>query len=205
MDCDTIKYFYERAIEGRKIILDEYHRWMYMFAIISGALFIGFYNISDDIFKFFICIVGCFSGFIWYFSFCGYHKWIISWINVVAYWEARLDKEYTKENAKAEIYVYRLFNSNKKPYPFSTPKLLKKLSVCIAVVWGLLAVLNILQDANIHITFLSKYCNLKIAILLAMVAATILCAIFCREHLSNKTHKLLKINSVDDFRIDDFS
>lgn len=197
----TNKYLYEKAIEGRKHHLENYNHWMNMYAIFNGALFVGLYSIggknvseSDYIFKLAILILGCIAGWFWFMSVCGFYRWIISWIRVVSYYESKLEEN--KDKNKEEKRVYRLFDDNKfdstrekQVYPFSTQKITRAFTFCVAVIWTLLLAYDIffrLNTPNICcIIFIS------IIFIVFVCIAIAICNAKFRENLT-KTHKYIK-------------
>lgn len=196
-DKPTNKDLYEKAIEGRKHLLENYNHWMNMYAIFNGALFVGLYSIggknvseSDYIFKLAILILGCIAGWFWFMSVCGFYRWILSWIHVVSYYESKFDED------KEEKRVYRLFDDykfdstkEKQVYPFSTQKITRAFTFCVAVIWTLLLAYDIFCILNTP----NICCILFISIIfIAFVCIAIaMCNAKFRENLT-KTHKYIK-------------
>ena len=126
--------FYEKAIEGRDSFYKHYIKYMHLYAIFTGALFVAFYNlikpISDNESKLYAILVACLglvTSILWLCSVKGYYSWIISWINVVKYYEERLNSSASVHKA---CFVYSLYYKHTKdscyltkPSSFSTQKL----------------------------------------------------------------------------------
>lgn len=156
------KDLYEKAIEGRKHHYENYNHWMNMYAIFNGALFVGLYSqLEGKPYELAILILGCIAGWFWFFSVCGFYRWIISWISVVSYYEQKLcekNENTSRQNSNLtendemnqnagnakDVYVYRLFfdGSGKckfsltlKNRPFSTQKLTRNFTFLVSIVW----------------------------------------------------------------------
>ena len=138
---------YKIAIDERARHQQNYNHWMNMYAIFNGALFIAYYEILKqnpicdkyNIISVLVCALGFISGLSWHCSVRGYYRWIISWINVVNYYEANLENENIPDN----VYIYRLFYEEKNSekckfwnFPFSTQKLTKVFTLCVTISWG---------------------------------------------------------------------
>ena len=126
--------FYEKAIEGRDSFYKHYIKYMHLYAIFTGALFVAFYSlispVSDNGNKIYAILVACLglvTSVLWLCSVKGYYSWIISWINVVMYYEERLNRGIPVHKA---CFVYSLYYNQDsdscgltKPSSFSTQKL----------------------------------------------------------------------------------
>ena len=149
---DDQKYLYEKAIEGRKFHMECFNHWMNMYAIINGALFAGLYSVKDSTaYSLSILVLGCMAGWFWFFSVCGFYRWIISWIRVVSHYEEKL---LSQEPPKGNCLVYKIFEENNENeennekeekekkiewlYPFSTQKITRAFTFGVAVVWTIL-------------------------------------------------------------------
>lgn len=145
------KYLYERAIEGRRFHMECFNHWMNMYAIINGALFAGLYTVKTTNYTLSILVLGCLAGWFWFFSVCGFYRWIISWIRVVSHYEKKL---FSSDKPEGQYLVYNIFDENmdkekkdkkeegkskkKKLYPFSTQKITQAFTLCVAIVWTVL-------------------------------------------------------------------
>lgn len=118
---------YEKAIEGRQHHQQNFNHWMNMYAIFNGALFVGYYTVTDktSFFSFLLLFLGFAAGWSWHFSVTGFYDWIKSWITVVKKHEAKLDK----------FVVYRAYEGKKT---ISTQKLTKTFTLLVALAWTLL-------------------------------------------------------------------
>lgn len=197
------KDLYEKAIEGRKHHYENYNHWMNMYAIFNGALFVGLYSQPDGKpYELAILILGCIAGWFWFFSVCGFYRWIISWISVVSYYEQKLcvDKNNTKNEKEKNPYVYRLFfdGSGKgkfsltlKNRPFSTQKLTRNFTFLVSIVWTYLLANFI---SNGCISEVIKNCSLIQntgfnVLLIVLICLALFTGLF-REDL-NESHKIL--------------
>lgn len=121
-----------------------------MYAIINGALFAGLYSVKDSTaYSLSILVLGCMAGWFWFFSVCGFYRWIISWIRVVSHYEEKL---LSQEPPKDNCLVYKIFDEkdenkeNKENktekrewlYPFSTQKITRAFTFGVAMVWTVL-------------------------------------------------------------------
>ena len=153
------KYLYEKAIEGRQFHMECFNHWMNMYAIINGALFAGLYAVEKTSHILSILILGCLAGWFWHFSVHGFYRWIISWIRIVSHYEEKL---FSNETSKKKHLVYKIFDEGKKKstcwekikaffskigfstkYPFSTQKLTRAFTFCVAIVWTVLLAFSI--------------------------------------------------------------
>ena len=161
---DDNKYLYEKAIEGRQFHMECFNHWMNMYAIINGALFAGLYTVKEISHTLSILVLGCLAGWFWHFSVHGFYRWIISWVKIVSHYEEKL---FSNETSKNEHLVYKIFDEDskeedreeklhsdreekknkkknkKKMYPFSTQKLTRAFTLCVAIVWTVLLAYSI--------------------------------------------------------------
>lgn len=134
-EVERLKFLYEKAIEGRQHHQGNFNHWMNMYAIFNGALFAGYYTMSNNteaIFKVLIVFLGCAAGWAWHFSSKGFYDWILSWINVVKKQEEKLDTLFA-QNGNA--VVYRYYTGKKTT---STQKVTKLFSLLAALAWSVL-------------------------------------------------------------------
>ena len=138
---------YKVAIEERTRHQQNYNHWMNMYAIFNGALLIAF--TADgvcDLFKLLVSLLGVFTSSLWIMSVNGYYDWIISWIKVVSFYEAKLQMEVNNEsNEDKNVYIYRLFAKTKKKFPFSTQKCTRAFTISVLVGWCLLSIYEMLK------------------------------------------------------------
>ena len=113
-DSSNKKFNYEDcyriAIEERARLQQNYNHWMNMYAIFNGALLVAFTAISKSCNEFLILLItllGIITSALWCFSVHGYYDWIISWINVVSFYEAKL-------KIKKNLYIYIDFSQKQK-------------------------------------------------------------------------------------------
>lgn len=203
---DNNKYLYEKAIEGRQFHMECFNHWMNMYAIINGALFAGLYAVEKTSHILSILVLGCFAGWFWHFSVHGFYRWIISWIRIVSHYEEKL---FSNETSKKKHLVYKIFDEDskeedreenkKKMYPFSTQKLTRAFTLCVAIVWTVLLAYSIhkISEKDFFIPEIAKFLSSWVfwGVLLGILLIVILMAtltnwkiIGLRENLS-KIHK----------------
>ena len=181
---------YEKAIEGRMHHQQNFNHWMNMYAIFNGALFVGLYTILDnttcnsfDLYRLLITGPGVIAGWFWYFSANGFHEWIKSWITVVCYYESKLK---TDNDEKKEVYLYRLYGGDWKK-PFSTQKLTKLFTLCVAILWTLLLIKFLIPYIkNLDFSWWNRVFPIFIGI--AVILTVFLAFFTARENLYS-THK----------------
>lgn len=79
---------FQHAIEARQHHYNNFNYWMNFYAIVIGALFVGYYNTTDNcLLNVVIVILGFATTFAWLQSFRGYYHWIKHWIEVVKFHE----------------------------------------------------------------------------------------------------------------------
>lgn len=199
---------YKVAIEERARHQQNYNHWMNMYAIFNGALLIAF--TADgvcDLFKLLVSLLGVFTSSLWIMSVNGYYDWIISWIKVVSFYEAKLQMEVNNEsNEDKDVYIYRLFAKTKKKFPFSTQKCTRAFTISVLVGWCLLSIyemLKIFPETNTktemkEILKLVKnfmcenilYTLLILGVLIVIILLVLICSKKLGEELTN-THKTL--------------
>lgn len=201
-------FCYKIAIEERARHQQNYNHWMNMYAIFNGALFIAYYSINnnncciknnDDNLSFIINLLGCITSLLWCFSVHGYYDWIISWINVVSFYESKL------KISNKPVYIYRLFSKTKKEFPFSTQKCTKVFTIFVFCGWMLMLIFS-LNRLSIFLTiklFIEE--NLKVIFLVVLfitiVTFIILFITYLREDLT-KTHKNLSMSNNSNKKLD---
>ena len=176
----TLEYLYEKAIEGRNFHYNLYNYWMNMYAIINGALFVGLcQNISCKL-KFLVVILGLVAGYCWFFSVCGFYRWVISWIKIVIHYEEKLTKQMHYPG------VYQCFTPKNKPYPFSTQKITKFFTGAVAMMWSLIFLCKLLkiflnEQFMYYVSLLSI--TDKALILIAIVIVGMIFLLYSANHL----------------------
>ena len=162
--------FYEKAIEGRNFHYKNFNTWSNYYAIFNGALFIGYYTISNtcnccnttnnnlSFLSLLIIIIGLFTSICWHLTVKGHYHWMLSWIKIVHEYENQLAKLAKKtKNKKWRVYsVYindgeNLFHKN-----ISSQKLTSRFTFFIEIAWSILAIYVIYQ--NLLVLQLCKSC-----------------------------------------------
>lgn len=202
---------YRIAIEERGRHQQNYNHWMNMYAIFNGALLIAFTAVGmSDLFKLLISLLGIVTSSLWVCSVNGYYDWIISWIKVVSFYEAKLKIE-DNDN---KVYIYRLFAKIKKNFPFSTQKCTKTFTVSVLISWVILLIyemLKIFPNANPNSKMKEIFVSIKkfvnenlIYVVFGFVVLIVISVIIffstqiLREYLT-KTHKNLVKRKKDNF------
>jgi len=182
---------YRIAIEERARHQQNYNHWMNMYAIFNGALLVAFTSSKFCFFKILISFLGVLTSILWVLSVYGYYDWIISWIKVVSFYEAKLKMENDEK-----VYIYRLFSKTKKKFPFSNQKCTKLFTIFVLVGWIFLVSYEIVS------IFIKLYPSKQVLMsFLPLVFFLSVFIFFCikeklREDLT-KTHKNLKKNQDD--------
>ncbi|MBP3367489.1 MAG: hypothetical protein J6K96_10975 [Treponema sp.] len=198
--CEKInmKERYKIAIEERASHQQNFNHWMNMYAIFNGALFVGYYSLDSakgGLLRLAVLLLGCVSGWFWHFSACGFYDWIVSWIKVVQHYE-RLAAEEDKKDLKDEEWkVFGLYAGTERN-PFSTQRLTRRLTICIALAWSGLASYYCLGQDVFQFEPLEKKL-IQIVLLLLVLAAVLFSGLrqtgrfSCREDL-RRTHTRLR-------------
>ena len=154
MEREDFKESYERAIKAREYHYSNFNYWINFYAIVIGALFVGYYNVDDYILKMIIAAIGVVASFAWLQSFRGYYHWIKQWIEVVQFHEGQYISALCDENDSIQkekdadnLRVYSLYyesDSEKaccllQSKNISTQKMTLRLILCLLLAWiGLL-------------------------------------------------------------------
>lgn len=194
-DSSNKKFNYEDcyriAIEERARHQQNYNHWMNMYAIFNGALLVAFTAISKSCNEFLILLItllGIITSALWCFSVHGYYDWIISWINVVSFYEAKLKIK------KKPVYIYRLFakTETKNNFPFSTQKCTQFFTKCVCGGWVVLLIYQVLLIFSTIKDWVQQYWWIIGTVLLIFILILLAIGFFSklRENLT-KTHKNL--------------
>lgn len=150
----TNKEAYDKAIEAYQFHINRYNTWMNYYSIFVGVLFVALYSVMDkcdkfDIVKSVITLMGLFASVCWLLSFRGYYSWLISWTNVVQFYE----KKITSENNR----IYLLINKTLiERYGYSTQKVTLCFIYMVIIAWGTILgwVIFPIKEDRISIIFL---------------------------------------------------
>ena len=194
--------FYEKAIEGRNTFYAQYLKYMNLYAIFTGALFIAFYSLVNpdnrnglDLYALVVSLVGLLTSILWLCSVKGYYAWILNWINVVKYYEECLNEGCKVQDSR---FVYGLFceSDTKKcflisPFRYSTQKL-TMLFVEITILGWLVVIF--LQMQKFMVCFCECCICLSIQLLFFLFAIIMVLLLCFREELKDnvETHYQLK-------------
>ena len=104
-------HFYEKAVEGRNFHYRQYVTFVNQYSIFTGALFVAFYTLLGKHFYFalFVAVLGLVTSVLWLCSVKGFYIWNQSWINIVKFYEERLNKD---RKVPDSCFVYGLFHED---------------------------------------------------------------------------------------------
>lgn len=152
---DNLRFFYEKAIEGRNFHYRSYMTYMNLYAIFTGALFVALYTILTakgeggnlDVLKFAVMALGLITSLCWLGSIKGYYHWLISWLAVVDYYEKQLNSGKCANDANLVYSLHYEASGSKKKFlsgaPFSTQKLTIFFVTMVALGWFFMLVHSI--------------------------------------------------------------
>ena len=225
---DETKECYERAIKAREHHYNNFNYWMNFYAIIIGALFVGYYTIKEDeLLKTIITLIGFATTLAWLQSFRGYYHWIKQWINVVMFHEDNFIKtkkagESNNQNGLKidELRVYTLYYEDKenhlccplKSQNISTQKMTLRLIFVLLLSWLALLIYNCCSLLGIHLlTVCEKNCQCRclcclscclliIVILLLIAIICLFCC--CKERGSDTKHHYRLKGHVNNYTVE---
>lgn len=195
--------FYEKAIEGRNAFYNHYVKYVNLYAIFTGALFVAFYTLLGKgdckLYAVFVACLGMITSILWLCSVKGYYSWIISWINVVKYYEERLNSGLSVHEA---CFVYGLYyDCNKdsciltKPSSFSTQKL-TMLFVELMIIGWFFSI--ILLFASKQITEIFQFLFVFYPVVVYLI---IFCVVFASIIVCGRIREKLKDNVEDHYKL----
>lgn len=215
---------YKRAIKAREHHYSNFNYWMNFYAIIIGALFVGYYTIKEDeLLKTIVTLIGFATTLAWLQSFRGYYHWIKHWMNVVMFHEEQYMKSTGhNENKKESSRVYSLYYESDednsdcplKTRNISTQKMTLRLIFVLLLSWLILLVYNSCSLIGIHLcTVCEKIflcgclnsllrCLLMLILLAGMLIAIIWLFCFCKDKESDVTYHYRLIGHIDDYHIE---
>ncbi len=181
---------YKIVVAARNFHYDNFNKWMTYFYVAIAALFLVYFEITDDnqthsIKSIFISLGGYIVSLLFYWSSKGYYYWNVHWISLVHYYEKFLLKWKVEESIYRVFYNKKLNNNNISPFSgsnFSTSKLTLFFSFLIAVGWGVLIITDWNKKAN--------FCDMWIFELLSVLLSIgftllITCLMKCGPFFSN--------------------
>lgn len=192
LDREELWKFYEKAIEGRNAHYAQYLKYVNLYAIFMGALFVAFYTLLDSVenqvFTIPVAVLGLITSILWLCSVKGYYAWIISWINVVKHYEECLNEGESVNKAR---FVYGLFfeaeSSNYSvtaPSRFSTQKLTLLFVFSCIIGWFTIILLMIekyLYKCHIICDCVNECCTCIILILMVLVLLFVFVKTLCKS------------------------
>lgn len=102
---NKLKVAYEMAMNAYQFSVQRHKEWMYIYAIICGALLVALFNDNICYISFapmLIAILGCITTICWLLSFIGHYEWSKNFIRILA----RNEKLYFNEKQENELFVY---------------------------------------------------------------------------------------------------
>ena len=214
---DELEKSYERAIKAREHHYKNFNYWMNFYALIIGALFVGYYTINDDcMLKMIVTLIGFSASFAWLQSFRGYYHWIIQWINVVQFHEEKYLESVNENNKENVIEIdnlrtYTLYYESDdeeskcplKSRNISTQKMTLRFIFLLTITWGFLLIYHFVN--MLFLNFCTAYlkgckCGCIVISNSCLILATIFCIgiillfmLFCKDTGSHiKRHCRLK-------------
>ena len=140
---DTFLFkMYEKAIEGRNFHYSSYNHWVNLYAIFTGAIFVGFYQTynSNRFISLLCAVCGIACTLCWLISVSGYYDWMKSWIKIVQEYEKKLN-ESLKKNKRRYVFSVYLGKEEEKQY-YSTQKTTRLFIKILLVAWHILFCLS---------------------------------------------------------------
>lgn len=139
LEFETCFRYYEKAIEGRNEHYHNYNSWVNLYAIFTGAIFIGFYNVKENFYlQLILSLVGIITSVCWLNSVRGFYHWINSWIIVLHKYEQELNKLTSSENLFSVYNVHKNILETKHQNNLSTQKITVFFVICIVIGWNLI-------------------------------------------------------------------
>lgn len=194
-EFDRCFRYYEKAIEGRNFHYQNYNAWVNLYAIFTGALFVGFYTLPEEQgigIKLLVILLGLITSFCWHFSVKGYYHWMKSWISVVHSYEERL-AEISRKLHNKPYYVYAVYQNKQEKYfdkNISTQKVTLRFTLFVVLGWGVLLVYTCLGtylDAFFKTIISSCCCMICICV---VVGALILLIAVWMNNLNSNVEKM---------------
>lgn len=200
---------YKRAIIAREHHYKNFNYWMNFYAIIIGALFVGYYTIDDDLLlKMIVALMGFAASFAWFQSFRGYYHWIKQWMNVVMFYEEKYLQEENTQNGNIDMEnmkVYSMYYESDddensccliKSRNISTQKITLRFIFILVIAWLILLIYNIISSVNcsngIREYFCSCICSYLILIGVLLILGIITFLFCCGTESDVSKHTKLK-------------
>lgn len=135
----TVNDQYQRLINARNFHYDNLNKWLMTFYVIIGALFVAFYSIDKNEYRFIVAIVGYLVSLSAFLSGKGYCYWEHLWMDKIHHFEQNI----LKYDNDMQVYAY-LVDWKKHHFPFhpikganvSTTKMALLMTTTITVAWG---------------------------------------------------------------------
>ncbi len=145
---DDLKFAYEQSVNAYQQHVQRYGTWMNMYAIITGALLVAFYNLyaieksSNELLIYLIAVLGWISSLCWYGCVKGHYEWMKSFMSIVKHNE----KVYFSKYGDDMLFVYSKVQINRSAYKpkdnyipgfLSTQKITLFFITIVALAWPL--------------------------------------------------------------------
>ena len=201
---------YMRAIKGREHHYNNFNYWANFYAIVIGTLFVGYYEIKDDVtLRVIVAILGFATTFAWLKSFRGYYHWVKQWINVVKFHEEKYieslkdNEKPMGEEDKNNLRVYSLYYESEegnvrcplKSRNISTQKMTLRLIFLLLMGWLFLMAYTIFQTFNdvIFVKIPEVQCRcLCTRVITIVIVGLIICMFVCKASSVISSHYRLK-------------
>lgn len=180
---------YEKAIEGRNFHYSSYNHWVNLYAIFTGAIFVGFYQTynSNRIISVLCAVCGIAGTLCWLISVSGYYDWMKSWIKIVHKYEERLNEPLKKDERRYVFSVYLGKEEEKKHY--STQKTTRLFIKILLVAWHILFCYSLFKSFScIQLFYFFYPCVFLIKLLVMTLFLVIL---ICVERCIYRSEKFL--------------
>lgn len=213
MLSDKVKDAYMLSLEAYRFSVHRHREWMYLYAIICGALFIAFYSIetknikevSEGLFNllsFLLPALGVITSFFWILSFRGHYEWTKNFIRIVDKNERLF---FGKEN-KPELFVYSKVIPETKPGKdthylpgfFSTQKVTLIYLIILMFAWEILLLYKIYRMLKAH-----AGCDTRCIIMtFVIILSFMLVYVACSKRASIMTNRFFSsyINEIDEVK-----
>ena len=112
-DSNKLERAYKMSFEAYKLSVLRHREWMYIYAIIEGALFIALYTLLeassllsiDNIKSFLVILIaflGAITSFCWFLSFRGHYEWTKNFIRILC----KNEEMYFNDGEDRGLFVY---------------------------------------------------------------------------------------------------
>lgn len=187
---DKCFQFYEKAIEGRNFHYQNYNQWVNLYAIFTGAIFVGYYSVCG-LLQLLLAFLGIVTSICWLNSVRGYYHWMLSWIKVVQEYENKL--QTLGSNITYRVYsVHKQIDSNN----ISSQKIMKIFICFIIISWSILFSSKLITVC-VNICMIAKYQRIIILALSLGICVCIVLIIFIMTSSQKSNIENMRENITD--------